>query len=236
MGKRNEVVPANTDLMVANVQGHHRKNLSTGSPPLKLRRMQTNTKQLKLHKLEILSDNYDQKQLPQKYYQQQIEDLHDEGIVSGIIINQNNLQISGNDYDITQSYIGRSSPATFQNSIECTQLTNMNSQITPIIQKKISQGRKKISEEVILSLNMVSDSDALDDELYDEFQELQEEARKDRFGRYILRGCNRHRVTFMDQVVKGSSVEQVFYIESYKKYNAMQNEEESNSACNCSIF
>ena len=59
MGKRNEVVPANIELMVANVKGSHKKNLSAGSPPLKLRRMQTNTKQLKLHKLEILSEDYD---------------------------------------------------------------------------------------------------------------------------------------------------------------------------------
>jgi hypothetical protein len=56
--------------------------------------------------------------------------------------------------------------------------------------------------------------------------------RKDQMGNTIKHGSKRHKVTFVDQVQK-KSIAEVFFVESYKKYNS--DESSSTSHC-CLIF
>ena len=43
-------------------------------------------------------------------------------------------------------------------------------------------------------------------------------------------------MTFRDQVVKGDKVADTFEVESYKKYNAIDNNETGDFSCKCSII
>ena len=60
-------------------------------------------------------------------------------------------------------------------------------------------------------------------------------SRKDSAGNNIVSG-DRFKLTFRDKVQSGSGVADVHLVESYKKYNAMEDHEESTTICRCTIF
>ena len=49
--------------------------------------------------------------------------------------------------------------------------------------------------------------------------------RKDRFGNEIRMGDKGHKLTFKDQVEKGQRIADIIYVESYKKYNRPEGED-----------
>ena len=57
--------------------------------------------------------------------------------------------------------------------------------------------------------------------------------REDRRGVGIKKGSRRHHISFIDEVL-GQSVAQVFFVESYKEYNKM--EERPDNGCRCQVF
>ena len=59
--------------------------------------------------------------------------------------------------------------------------------------------------------------------------------RRDTSGNNIEKG-QKFKLTFRDKVQTGQSVADVNFVESYKKYNAMDDTEESTTICKCSIF
>ena len=60
---------------------------------------------------------------------------------------------------------------------------------------------------------------------------MQQKKRKDRYGNVIGRAQKRHRVTFVDEV-EGKSISNVFIVESFKKYNTL---DDGHNKC-CSIL
>jgi hypothetical protein len=67
------------------------------------------------------------------------------------------------------------------------------------------------------------------------FQGPDEEMRKDRFGNPINESKN-HKLTFADQIQKKEKLAKIYLVESYKKYNAMEVDEEETKACSCVLF
>jgi len=60
------------------------------------------------------------------------------------------------------------------------------------------------------------------------------EERRDTAGKNISNG-SRYRISFRDKVQAQTEIADTFYVESYKKYNASETEEET-QFCKCSIF
>ena len=60
---------------------------------------------------------------------------------------------------------------------------------------------------------------------------MHQRKRKDRFGNVIGRAQKRHRVTFVDEV-EGKSISNVYYVESFKKYNTL---DDGHNKC-CSVL
>ena len=62
--------------------------------------------------------------------------------------------------------------------------------------------------------------------------------RRDRFGNTIKTGSKQHKLTFRDQVVKGETIQEIYEVECWKKYNALDGngDDESTFKCKCSIF
>ena len=58
--------------------------------------------------------------------------------------------------------------------------------------------------------------------------------RRDQAGNSI-RGSERHKIMFRDKVDKNTRICDVYLVESYKKYNQMEYEEDT-IICKCSIF
>ncbi len=58
--------------------------------------------------------------------------------------------------------------------------------------------------------------------------------RKDRFGRTIGTTSKKHRISFKDEIEK-QSLNEIFFVESYKKYNTIEDTEEQTS-CHCSLL
>ena len=58
--------------------------------------------------------------------------------------------------------------------------------------------------------------------------------RRDSAGNSIA-GQERHKITFRDKVDKNTRICDVYLVESYKKYNQMEYEEDT-IICKCSIF
>ena len=46
----------------------------------------------------------------------------------------------------------------------------------------------------------------------------------------------KHKLTFRDRVCKGEKISDVHYVESYKKYNQFDYQEEDIFNCKCTVF
>ena len=62
----------------------------------------------------------------------------------------------------------------------------------------------------------------------------EERDRRDQAGNSI-RGADRHKIMFRDKVDKNTRICDVYLVESYKKYNQMEYEEDT-IICKCNIF
>ena len=51
----------------------------------------------------------------------------------------------------------------------------------------------------------------------------------------MIRGAERHKIMFRDKVDKNTRICDVYLVESYKKYNQMEYEEDT-IICKCNIF
>ena len=60
--------------------------------------------------------------------------------------------------------------------------------------------------------------------------------RKDRFGNEIRIGKKKHSISFRDQVEKGSNLAEIIEVESYKRYNLLDENEGGTTFCKCVIF
>ena len=60
--------------------------------------------------------------------------------------------------------------------------------------------------------------------------------RRDTQGNRIDKNTERHKISFRDKVKQGSTVEDVHHVESYKKYNQMDDGDEQTTICRCAIF
>lgn len=60
--------------------------------------------------------------------------------------------------------------------------------------------------------------------------------RRDRFGNWIKFGSKHHRIVFRDQVDRGNGVADIHEVESYKKYNVMNDLDDDTFKCKCNIF
>lgn len=71
-----------------------------------------------------------------------------------------------------------------------------------------------------------------------EQQNSVDDARRDRHGNVIELGLRdkKHKLTFRDRVIKGQKVSDINYVESYKKYNSFDYQEEEIFNCKCTIF
>ncbi|CDW88547.1 UNKNOWN [Stylonychia lemnae] len=114
------------------------------------------------------------------------------------------------DIDITPNRAGKTTPSSYVLSNE-------------------GQGKEKLSRRRFFEV-LKNDKDH-------ELNFRNAQIRKDRNGRLILRGSNKHKVTFVDQVLK-TEICEVYLVESYKKYNSMSEigGNENTANCHCSIF
>ena len=58
---------------------------------------------------------------------------------------------------------------------------------------------------------------------------INHEERVDQFGNAIIRGSKVHRVTFRDEAEKGTHVADFIIVQSFKKYNAQEEDDELSS-------
>ena len=69
----------------------------------------------------------------------------------------------------------------------------------------------------------------------EEKKEAGDDIRKDQNGNTIGSKTEKFKLTYRDKVKSGSALTDVYHVESYKKYNATEYEEET-IICKCSIF
>ncbi|CDW74091.1 UNKNOWN [Stylonychia lemnae] len=60
--------------------------------------------------------------------------------------------------------------------------------------------------------------------------------RRDRYGNSIKLGSKQHKISFKDHLNKDDQLSDVYEVESWKKYNAMESGEEESFKCKCIIF
>ena len=60
--------------------------------------------------------------------------------------------------------------------------------------------------------------------------------RRDRYGNEINSNKKGQKISFRDQVVKGQELCDVVFVESYKKYNSLDNDDSGGFSCRCLIF
>lgn len=125
--------------------------------------------------------------------------------------------------------LGHKKTFSFNDKMTQKALQNRSNQVTPI-----SDG-KKLSESLCEN-TPIKALNGHENEEYD----VKDLPRRDRFGKLIIGGGkSRHKISFMDRIVPGAHLEQVFYVESYKKYNLQNDDDDAkykNYPCQCSIF
>ena len=82
----------------------------------------------------------------------------------------------------------------------------------------------------------LNESCAAEDDIAEEnTTSLRAEPRRDKFGTNIEKGSKRHRVSFRDNA-EGGRIDDIYVVESYKKYWAHSYGHSPKTTCKCVIF